>query len=75
MGDEAGARIAELAADVAVLGACGLEAGYGLSSDDFEEAKLKRAMADAAARTVVLTDKRSAAGHDIGPCRPARSTW
>lgn len=49
-------RAAEISADVAVLGACGLDAEFGLSSDDQDEACLKRAMHRAARRTLVVTD-------------------
>jgi len=53
-----GAALAEagaLAADLAVLGACGIEAEFGLSADDYDEAGMKQAMARAAARTMVFT--------------------
>ena len=49
-------EIGQVAADVAVLGACGIDAGFGLSTDDLAEARLKQAMCAAAARTVVVTD-------------------
>lgn len=49
------AMLAEVAADVAVLGACGLDAAFGLSSDDLEESVAKRAMARAARLALVLT--------------------
>ncbi len=45
-----------IAADIAVLGACGLDAGFGLSSDDHAEALMKQAMQHAAAQTIVVTD-------------------
>ena len=47
-------EIGQVAADVAVLGACGIDAGFGLSTDDLAEARLKQAMCAAAARTVVV---------------------
>ncbi len=56
VGEETASRLSDMAADVAVLGACGLEAGFGMSSDDFEESQLKQAMAESAARCIVLTD-------------------
>ena len=49
-------RAAEFAAAVAVLGACGLAVGFGLSSDDQDESDLKRVLHKAARRTLVLTD-------------------
>ncbi len=51
-------RLGQLAADIAILGACGLEATFGLSSDDADESRTKQAMHKAAARTIVLTDQR-----------------
>ncbi len=53
-GAEAQAAIAAHFADIAILGACGLDAAAGLSSDDHAESGVKRAMAGAAARTMVL---------------------
>jgi len=49
-------RAAEFAADVAVMGACGLDVGFGLSSDDQDESDLKRVLHRAARRTLVLRD-------------------
>jgi len=43
------------AADLCLLGACGLWPGFGLSAEDGAEAGVKRAMARAAARAVVVT--------------------
>ncbi|MHA3977164.1 DeoR/GlpR family DNA-binding transcription regulator [Halovulum sp. GXIMD14794] len=54
-GQETLAETGAVAAEIAVLGACGLETGFGLSSDDPEEARLKRAMAAASARVMVVT--------------------
>ena len=52
---DAGAQ-PDVAADIAVLGVCGLDADFGLSSDDHAESQMKRAMSQAAARTIVVTD-------------------
>lgn len=49
------AALDDLTADVAVLGACGLDAEFGLTADDLPEAEMKRAMARASARTIVVT--------------------
>ena len=49
------AALDDVAAEVAVLGACGLEAEFGLSSDDLMESAVKRAMGAAAGRRLVLT--------------------
>lgn len=64
VGGGALAEAGALAADIAVLGACGLDAAFGLSSDDYEEARMKQAMAASAAKVLVLTgadkiDKRA----------------
>ncbi|SNZ19106.1 DeoR/GlpR family DNA-binding transcription regulator [Cohaesibacter gelatinilyticus] len=56
-GDTTTTRIAELYADIALIGACGIEADFGLSSDDHDEAMMKRAMHEAANRTIIVTDK------------------
>lgn len=49
-------RIAGVSADIAILGACGIDEGFGLSSDDYDEALMKRAMHAAANRTIVVTE-------------------
>lgn len=56
-GDAALVKTANVAADVAILGACGLDPQFGLSSDDLGEAEMKVAMSQAAARTIVVTDE------------------
>lgn len=55
-GETAVHRVAGVSADIAVLGACGLDHDFGLSSDDHDEAQMKRAMHQAAARTIVVTE-------------------
>lgn len=57
VGQETESGLADLAADIAILGACGLDADFGLSSDDLAEAGVKRAMAAAARETIVLADR------------------
>lgn len=54
-GGEAERAIADCAADLCFLGACGLWPEFGLSAEDAGEAGVKRAMAQAAARAVVVT--------------------
>ena len=54
-GGETRRMLAESAADIAVLGACGLDPVFGLSSDDLHESAIKRDMAHAANRVFVLT--------------------
>ncbi len=56
-GPDTEAQLAGVSADVAVLGACGLDPEFGLSSDDLIEVGVKRAMAGAARRTLVLADR------------------
>ncbi len=53
-GSEAEAALDAHHADVALLGACGLDAGFGLSSDEHCESRMKRAMSRAATRTAIL---------------------
>jgi len=47
--------VGDFAADVCLLGACGLWSDFGLSAEDVGEAGVKRAMAHAATKTVVVT--------------------
>lgn len=47
--------VSEFAADVCFLGACGLWPDFGLSSEEGREAGVKRAMAQASVRKVVVT--------------------
>lgn len=49
-------RIAGTSADIALLGACGVDESFGLSSDDYDEALMKRAMHAAANRTIIVTE-------------------
>lgn len=49
-------RVAGVSADIAILGACGIDEGFGLSSDDHDEALMKRAMHSAANRSIVVTE-------------------
>lgn len=53
-GAEAERAIAAIAADVCVLGACGLWPEFGISAEDAGEAGVKRAMAQAASQVVVV---------------------
>ncbi len=53
-GAEAERAIAAIAADLCLLGACGLWPGFGLSAEDSAEAGVKRAMARASARVAVV---------------------
>ncbi len=53
-GGTAERAVGEFAADLCLLGACGLWPEFGLSAEDSAEAGVKRAMALASARTVVV---------------------
>ena len=47
--------IAEHAVDICFLGVCGLDAAFGLSADEADEASVKSAMSGAAQRTYLVT--------------------
>ncbi|WP_425100683.1 DeoR/GlpR family DNA-binding transcription regulator [Tropicibacter sp. S64] len=55
VGHDAVRQVEAIAADRAFLGACGLSLDFGLSSDDGDEAEVKRAMLDAAHETWIPT--------------------
>lgn len=55
VGSDTVEAFASIAVDIAFLGACGLDADFGLSADDADEAHTKRAMIAASHRAVVLT--------------------
>jgi DeoR family fructose operon transcriptional repressor len=55
-GDTSLTRVADVSADIALLGACGVDAEFGMSSDDHDEAMMKRAMHEAANRTIIVRD-------------------
>ncbi|WP_269584669.1 DeoR/GlpR family DNA-binding transcription regulator [Roseibium sp. Sym1] len=54
-GGAAERAVGEFAADLCLLGACGLWPDFGLSAEDGAEAGIKRAMAMASARAIVVT--------------------
>jgi DeoR/GlpR family transcriptional regulator of sugar metabolism len=47
--------LSNIAADLCFLGACGIDAEFGLGADDFDESQVKRAMAQRANRVIVAT--------------------
>ncbi|WOI56149.1 DeoR/GlpR family DNA-binding transcription regulator [Palleronia sp. LCG004] len=51
------AWLGDVSADIAFLGACGIEAEFGMSSDDLAEVGVKRAMAAAARQSVIVADR------------------
>lgn len=55
IGGEAERIVSDFAADICLLGACGLWPEFGLSAEDAGEAGVKRAMAQASAKVVVVT--------------------
>lgn len=55
VGHSAVTQVSAVAADIAFLGACGIDAARGLTSDDADEADVKRAMALCAHATWVPT--------------------
>lgn len=57
VGDTALLAASNLYADIAVLGVCGLDAEFGLSADDLQEAHLKHAMSRTAKSTLVLASR------------------
>lgn len=56
VGGDCEQQLAEVAAEVAVLGACGIDPAFGLSSDDLHDSRIKRELARAANQTLVLAD-------------------
>lgn len=54
-GGAAERTVGDFAADICLLGACGLWPDFGLSAEDAGEAGVKRAMAQASAKVVVVT--------------------
>ncbi|MCG3268151.1 DeoR/GlpR family DNA-binding transcription regulator [Yoonia sp. I 8.24] len=55
VGDHAQLQTGVVSANIAILGACGVDTSFGLSSDDHAESQMKQAMHAAAARTIVVT--------------------
>lgn len=49
-------QLSGIAAEIAVLGACGIDPEFGVSSDDLHESGTKRLIARAATQTVVLAN-------------------
>ncbi|ASJ76717.1 DeoR/GlpR family DNA-binding transcription regulator [Granulosicoccus antarcticus] len=54
-GAQAVRMVSDCAADLCLLGACGMHPSFGLSADDAEEASIKRAMALVSSHVVVVT--------------------
>jgi DeoR/GlpR family transcriptional regulator of sugar metabolism len=63
--------LSDCTADVAVLGACGLDPRFGLSADDLDEAAVKQTMARNAQKVVVLASRNQVntqSRHRVVPC-------
>lgn len=56
VGHEAHEALEDIAADLAILGACAVDAEFGVSSDDAEESAVKRQMAGRAGQVVVMAE-------------------
>ncbi|WP_298499613.1 DeoR/GlpR family DNA-binding transcription regulator [uncultured Maritimibacter sp.] len=71
VGHEAVTALSDISIDLAFLGVCGLDTGFGLSADDPREAHVKRALIASAHRSVMLTDETKLgrrARHRVAPC-------
>lgn len=58
VGHHALGSVSNMSADIAILGACGLDSIFGLSSDDFDESELKASLHEAAQRTFIMTNEK-----------------
>jgi DeoR family fructose operon transcriptional repressor len=70
VGEWTRAQIAEVFADVAFMGTNGISVERGLTTPDVAEASVKRALMDAARRTVVLADHTKFGREDFARVAP-----
>jgi DeoR family fructose operon transcriptional repressor len=70
VGDWTRAQVAEVYADVAFMGTNGISVERGLTTPDIAEAAVKRALIDAARRTVVLADHTKFGREDFARVAP-----
>lgn len=70
VGEWTRAQIAEVFADVAFMGTNGISVERGLTTPDIAEASVKRALMDAARRTVVLADHTKFGREDFARVAP-----
>jgi DeoR family fructose operon transcriptional repressor len=70
VGDWTRAQIADVFADVAFMGTNGISVERGLTTPDIAEASVKRALMDAARRTVVLADHTKFGREDFARVAP-----
>lgn len=71
VGAEPERSIADCAADLCVLGACGVEPSFGLGADDIDEAGVKRQMTLVSTRTIVMAGSEKLgqrSRHKVVPC-------
>lgn len=73
VGDWTKAQIAEVFADVAFMGTNGISVGRGMTTPDIAEASVKRALINAARRTVVLADHSKFGREDFALVAPISS--
>jgi DeoR family transcriptional regulator, fructose operon transcriptional repressor len=73
VGEWTRAQIAEVFADVAFMGTNGISVERGLTTPDMAEASVKRALIDAARRTVVLADHSKFGREDFARVAPLAS--
>ncbi|MCL6270829.1 DeoR/GlpR family DNA-binding transcription regulator [Sansalvadorimonas sp. 2012CJ34-2] len=62
--------LSDIKADLCVLGACGIDAGFGLSADDLSEADVKRQMILSSKKVLVLASVQkfnACARHKVAP--------
>ncbi len=57
VGGETEQALSRCAADLAFVGICGLDPTFGLSADNAEEAGMRKAMIDAASKTILLCNE------------------
>lgn len=56
VGVQSSDMLRDVLVNVAILGACGIDPEFGMSSDDFDEAQTKKQMSKCASETLILTD-------------------
>ena len=70
MGEWTRIQVAEVFADVAFMGTNGISVERGLTTPDIAEASVKKALIDAARRTVVLADHSKFGREDFARVAP-----
>lgn len=78
VGTDAERAVDDTTADIAILGACGLDANFGLSADDLQEASMKRRMAINARYVLVAAGReklRHRARHRVLKTSEINALW